>query len=105
MATMHDDAPTGGMTTMDPSIVHDDLAWAHALVGTERNRYLTLQIDELLTGTELDLDAIASRVGFASAAHLVRHFRKAHGMTPGAWRSLQHRGVDGASRAQHSARM
>lgn len=71
---------------------------------TERNRYLTLQIDELLAGTELDLDAIASRVGLASAAHLVRHFRKAHGMTPGAWRTLQRRGVGDASRAQHSTR-
>lgn len=39
MAPMHHDAPTGGMTTIDPSIVHDDLAWAHALVGTERGRY------------------------------------------------------------------
>ncbi len=39
MAPMHHDAQTGGMTTMDQSIVHDDLPWAHALVGTERGRY------------------------------------------------------------------
>jgi non-specific serine/threonine protein kinase/serine/threonine-protein kinase len=36
---MHHDAPTGGMTTIEPSIVHDDLSWAHALVGAERGRY------------------------------------------------------------------
>ncbi len=39
MAPMHHDAPTGGMTTIEPSIVQDDLAWANDLVGTERGRY------------------------------------------------------------------
>lgn len=52
----------------------------------ERQRLLSQQIEELLSGTQLDLEAIAARVGLNSAAHLVRHFRATHGMTPGAWR-------------------
>ena len=39
MAPMHDDAPTGGMTTLGATAAHDALAWAHALVGSERGRY------------------------------------------------------------------
>jgi AraC-like DNA-binding protein len=53
---------------------------------TERARHVSLLVEELLAGTGLDLDAIASRVGLASASHLVRHFRGTHGMTPGEWR-------------------
>jgi hypothetical protein len=39
MATMHDDAPTGAMTAVAGEDARDDLAWAHALVGTELGRY------------------------------------------------------------------
>lgn len=53
----------------------------------ERQRRLTVAIEELLSGTSLDLEAIAARVGLHSAAHLVRHFKAAHGITPGAWRA------------------
>lgn len=52
----------------------------------ERQRQVTVAIEELLSGTTLDLEAIAARVGLNSAAHLVRHFKAAHGLTPGAWR-------------------
>lgn len=56
---------------------------------TERARHVSLQVEELLAGTQLDLDAIAAKVGLASASHLVRHFRGTHGMTPGQWRELR----------------
>jgi tRNA A-37 threonylcarbamoyl transferase component Bud32/tetratricopeptide (TPR) repeat protein len=39
METMHDDAPTGAMTAVAGEDARDDLAWAHALVGTELVRY------------------------------------------------------------------
>ncbi len=52
----------------------------------ERQRQLTSAIEELLGGTTLDLDAIAVHVGLTSAAHLVRHFKAVHGVTPGVWR-------------------
>ncbi len=53
----------------------------------ERNRELSRVLEELLAGTELDLDAIAAQVGLTSASHLVRHFRATHGVTPGEWRA------------------
>jgi AraC-like DNA-binding protein len=53
----------------------------------ERDRYLSGEIERLLSGTELDLDAIAAEVGLSSASHLVAHFRATHGTTPGAWRA------------------
>lgn len=56
----------------------------------ERDRYLSREIERLLSGTELDLDAIAAAVGLSSASQLVAHFRATHGTTPGAWRATQH---------------
>lgn len=53
----------------------------------QRDRHLSLRIERLLSGTELDLDAIAAQVGLSSASHLVAHFRATHGVTPGAWRA------------------
>lgn len=53
----------------------------------ERERYLTEQVEHLLGGTDLDLDAIAAKVGMHSASHLVRRFRETHGVTPGVWRA------------------
>ena len=53
----------------------------------QRDMHLSLRIERLLAGTELDLDAIASQVGLSSASHLVAHFRSTHGTTPGAWRA------------------
>lgn len=53
----------------------------------ERDRFLSLEIERLLSGTQLDLDAIAAQVGLSSASHLVAHFRATHGKTPGAWRA------------------
>jgi AraC-like DNA-binding protein len=55
----------------------------------ERERHLSAEIERLLTGTELDLDAIATQVGLSSASHLVAHFRATHGPTPGTWRVAQ----------------
>lgn len=53
----------------------------------EREHHLSLRIEQLLAGTDLDLDAIAADVGLSSASHLVAHFRASHGTTPGAWRA------------------
>lgn len=53
----------------------------------ERERQLTQQIEHLLSGTDLDLEAIAAKVGLHSASHLVRRFRETHGITPGEWRA------------------
>lgn len=53
----------------------------------ERDRFLSHEIERLLSGTELDLDAIAAQVGLSSASHLVAHFRATHGTTPGMWRA------------------
>jgi AraC-like DNA-binding protein len=53
----------------------------------ERDRHASEEIERLLAGTELDLDAIAAAVGLSSASHLVAHFRATHGVTPGAWRA------------------
>lgn len=55
----------------------------------ERDVYLSTEIERLLAGTELDLDAIAATVGFSSASHLVAHFRATHGTTPGEWRQAR----------------
>lgn len=53
----------------------------------ERDRHVSEQIERMLSGTELDLEAIAAEVGLSSASHLVAHFRSMHGTTPGAWRA------------------
>lgn len=53
----------------------------------ERDRHISLEIERMLAGTELDLDAIAAEVGLSSASHLVAHFRATHGQTPGVWRA------------------
>lgn len=46
-----------------------------------------------LAHTDESLDEIAERVGWRDKTHFIRQFKKAHGMTPAAWRRLQ--------RAQH----
>lgn len=56
-------------------------------VRSEREHHISLQVEQLLEGTDLDLDAIAAEVGLSSASHLVTHFRATHGSTPGAWRA------------------
>jgi AraC-like DNA-binding protein/mannose-6-phosphate isomerase-like protein (cupin superfamily) len=39
-----------------------------------------------LRGTDERVDIIAERVGYADATHFIRLFRRAHGLTPAAWR-------------------
>lgn len=39
-----------------------------------------------LKGTDERVDVIAERVGYADATHFIRLFRRAHGLTPAAWR-------------------
>jgi AraC-like DNA-binding protein len=62
-----------------------------AEIGLTPLAYRTLQRLEaakplLLTATSV---AVAARLGFASPQHLLRHFRRAFGMTPAAWRRRQ----------------
>ena len=45
-----------------------------------------MEAASLLTHTDLGLEAIADRVGWSDATHLIRHFKKYHGETPAAWR-------------------
>ena len=49
-------------------------------------RRLLLHSDEMI-------DVIAERVGYADATHFIRMFRREHGATPAAWRTLQARTV------------
>ncbi|PTL75318.1 AraC family transcriptional regulator [Vitiosangium sp. GDMCC 1.1324] len=51
-----------------------------------------------LRGTDERVDIIAERVGYADVTHFIRLFRRAHGLTPAAWRrqngaARQHGGV------------
>jgi len=43
----------------------------------------------LLVESDATVEAIADRVGFGDATHLIRVFRRAHGVTPAAWRRRQ----------------
>lgn len=42
-----------------------------------------------LLHTDEAVDGIAERVGYADATHFIRLFRRAHGVTPAAWRAQQ----------------
>lgn len=44
-----------------------------------------------LRSTDERVDAIATRVGYADVTHFIRQFRRAHGMTPAAWRRARTR--------------
>lgn len=46
---------------------------------------------QLLLHTDDSVEAIAERVGFRSASHFHRAFKRAHGAPPGEWRRA-HRG-------------
>jgi AraC family transcriptional regulator, transcriptional activator FtrA len=58
--------------------------------GTTPIRWLThqrvIRAQELLTATDLPVDAVAARVGLGTAANLRQHFRAATGMSPAAYR-------------------
>ncbi|MBL8950448.1 MAG: helix-turn-helix transcriptional regulator, partial [Myxococcaceae bacterium] len=60
---------------------------ANTSLRDERERLVTQQIEHLLGGTDMDLEAIAAKVGLHSASHLVRRFKETHGTTPGEWRA------------------
>jgi AraC-like DNA-binding protein len=44
------------------------------------------EVRRLLTETDLTVQAIAGRVGYADAGYLIRRFRAAHGVSPQQWR-------------------
>lgn len=54
--------------------------------GTWLERERWVRVRELLRGSDLTLEAIATSCGFGSANYLVRRFRAATGMTPTRWR-------------------
>lgn len=43
----------------------------------------------LLRASNEKIDGIAERIGYADPTHFIRMFRRAHGMTPAAWRIAQ----------------
>ncbi|HAT11882.1 MAG TPA: hypothetical protein DCS97_15125 [Planctomycetes bacterium] len=55
--------------------------------GTFLRREQQVRAESLLRGTDLPLAQIANLVGFSDATVFVRAFRRAHGVTPGVWRS------------------
>lgn len=62
-----------------------------AACGTSPHRYLTMRrLDRArsLIGRGLPLADVAVASGFADQSHLNRQFKKAFGMTPGAWKAM-----------------
>ena len=60
-------------------------------LGTSPHRYLVMRRLEKargMIGSGRSLVEIALETGFSDQAHFTRHFKKAHGMTPGRWASL-----------------
>lgn len=60
-------------------------------LGTSPHRYLIMRRLERarsMIGSGMSLAEIALDAGFSDQAHFTRHFKKAHGMTPGRWASL-----------------
>lgn len=55
----------------------------------ERHGHIVRASERLLEDTELDLDAIAARVGVSSASHLIMLFHQQRGTTPGAIREAR----------------
>ncbi len=49
------------------------------------------QARRLLLHSELGVDRVAERVGYADVTHFIRMFRREHGVTPAAWRAAQRR--------------
>ena len=49
------------------------------------------QARQLLTNTDETIEAVAARVGFQSASHFHRTFRRHHQMPPGKWRASHRR--------------
>lgn len=56
----------------------------------EKQLHILRNAERLLETTELDLDALAARVGASSGSHLVTLFRQHHNTTPGAFRTARH---------------
>ncbi|MBE2250908.1 MAG: helix-turn-helix transcriptional regulator [Myxococcus sp.] len=63
------------------------LAEAGTSLRGEQERHQLRAVEQLLSGTDLTLDAIAALTGFHSASHLARRFKQRCAQTPGAWRA------------------
>jgi AraC-like DNA-binding protein len=71
---------------LSPRSLQRHLASAGSSVRAERTAHVLARAERLLTGTELDLTAIAAMLGLSSAARLVSLFRAERQTTPDAWR-------------------
>lgn len=66
-----------------------------AVFGTSPYRYLTMRrLDQARRAIRrgASLAEAACEAGFADQSHMTRQFRKAYGLSPGLWRTLQSRG-------------
>jgi AraC family transcriptional regulator, transcriptional activator of pobA len=54
-----------------------------------------------LRSTDEMIEVIAERVGYADATHFIRLFRRAHGVTPAAWRTGHHRAESARQPLKH----
>ena len=59
-----------------------------SLLGYLRRRQLD-EAERLITVTTLGMKEIALRTGFGTVSTFYRHFREAHGMSPGAFRKVR----------------
>lgn len=50
----------------------------------------------LLAGSDVAVEEVAARVGYADATHFIRMFRREHGATPAAWRAARRASGEGA---------
>jgi AraC-like DNA-binding protein len=80
------------------------LASAGSSLTIERQKHMLRASENLLEGTELDLDAIAAQVGASSASHLVALFRQHRGKTPGAIRNERRAKRSGVGAVQKERR-
>lgn len=92
--------------------VHRSPAHTGAVVKQETGRTVVEWITDarmatarqLLLKTDDGVDAIAGRVGFASASHFHRVFKRMHAVGPGQWRRLHAETPPAASSAQRGAK-
>ncbi|MEZ4222832.1 MAG: AraC family transcriptional regulator [Polyangiaceae bacterium] len=79
---------------MSPRSLQRHLRGAGTTLRAERRRHLDREVERLLSGTDLDLDAIAATVGLSSASHLIRVFQQGHGVSPSVWRERERPSAD-----------
>ena len=100
-----DECPRAALTADVARAVERSAAHVASVVRKETGRtvgqwileYRMAEARRRLRGTDEQVDIIAERVGYADATHFIRLFRRAHGLTPAAWR----RHATGGNRSPH----